>query len=64
MQAAKDAHLFDDGVVDLRGQSITVEPGFPRDLETDQPSGVALQVRCALRVDAGGSICRVRGSGR
>ena len=43
IKKAKDEDKFDDGVVDLRGQSIAVEPTYPRKMGTDSMSHVDLQ---------------------
>ena len=48
VKKAKQDDKFDEGVVDIRGESISVAAGFPKQLAIDQLSGVQLnQVRLA-----------------
>jgi len=43
VKRAKDNNQYDDGVVDIRGNAVRIEVGYPQTLETDKQSGVPLQ---------------------
>ena len=42
IKIAKQNDKFDEGVVDIRGESLSIADGFPVALATDRSSGVAL----------------------
>ena len=44
IKKAKEDHKFDDGVVDIRGNNVKLEPGYPKKLGVDALSGVELRV--------------------
>ena len=52
VKKAKQDDTFDEGVVDVRGESITIAAGFPATLCTDKASGVDL-IHHKLDVDRG-----------
>ena len=33
MKKAKDSNLYDEGVVDIRGNAVRIEPGYPMTLK-------------------------------
>ena len=63
IKKAKDDHKFDDGVVDIRGNAVKIEPGYPKRMGEDpmskvraKPATVAVRVcsrsRASLQTDA------------
>ena len=63
IKKAKDDHKFDDGVVDIRGNAVKIEPGYPKRMGEDpmskvraKPATVAVRVcnrsRARLQTDA------------
>ena len=52
VRVAKASGKYDEGVVDIRGESIAICDGYPVTLATDGPSGVGL-IHTQLRVDRG-----------
>ena len=57
VKTAKANDKFDEGVVDIRGEAITLKPGFPQTLANDGLSGVPL-LHHVLEVDRGVSFDR------
>ena len=57
VKLAKENDKYDEGVVDIRGESISVASGFPVQLATDRVSGVAL-THTKIQVDRGISHAR------
>ena len=51
IKKAKEEHKFDDGVVDIRGNAVKIEPGYPKRMGEDPMSKVA-RVRVRVRVKA------------
>ena len=49
---AKSRGTFDDGIVSLAAESITVVPGFPRTIHRDRASGAVTQL-CQISIDRG-----------
>ena len=60
IKKAKENDAFDEGVVDIRGESITLAAGYPMQLAKDAVSGVALQHNL-LKVDRGISFDKALG---
>ena len=50
---------FDDGVVDVRGESVEIAPGFPTTVAHDEVTGVPL-AHCKILVDRGFSFERAK----
>ena len=44
IKKAKEEHKFDDGVVDIRGNAVKIEPGYPKRMGEDPMSKVELRV--------------------
>lgn len=52
VKKAKEEDKFDEGVVDIRGESLSIASGYPQCLATDTQSGVALNFHL-IEVDRG-----------
>ena len=56
----QEEHKFDDGVVDIRGNAVKIEPGYPKRMGEDPMSKVELRV-VKVGVDRGITFAHAQG---